>query len=95
MSAKKTAMKVDGIEVNVTAEALDDFEITEALADMEDDSLDDGAKMRAAVRFMRTLFGADFRRVKDELRAANGGRLTNERMTAFAGKAIEAAGAKN
>ena len=47
------------------------------------------------VRFFKLLLKSDYQRVKDELRAANGGKLTNEAMGAFANRVIEAAKAKN
>lgn len=91
--ADGSAMVVDGIEVHVSAETLDDWEITEAIADV---MAGEGAEsLGAAARYMRLLFGADYERVKAELRAKNGGRLTNECMNAFAARVVEAAGAKN
>lgn len=86
---------VDGIKVEVTADAFDDFEITECVADLYDEDADDGAKTTAAVKMYRLVFGADFPRIKRELRAKNGGKLTNEAMSQFMAKVIEAVNAKN
>lgn len=93
MGAKKTV--VNGIEIKLTAEDLDDYEITEALVDAEAPDATDGEKTRAYVRMMRLVFGDDFERVKSELRAKNGGKLTNETMTEFAAACFAAVGAKN
>lgn len=86
---------VDGIKVEVTADAFDDFEITECIADLYDDDTDDGAKMAAAVKMYRLVFGGDFPRIKRELRAKHGGKLTNDVMGRFMADVIEAANAKN
>lgn len=86
---------VDGIKVEVTADAFDDFEITECIADLYDDDASDGAKMAAAVKMYRLVFGGDFPRIKRELRAKHGGKLTNDVMGQFMADVIEAANAKN
>lgn len=86
---------VDGIKVDVTVEDFDDYEITECLAALGDPDAEEGEQLTAMVRFFKLLFKSDYQRVKDELRAANGGRLTNEAMAAFANRVIEAAKAKN
>lgn len=91
----KKKIVVDGIEVSVTAEDVDDFEVTEAIADMYDESSDEMAVTSATVRLMRLVFGDDFHRVKRELRARSDGRLTNARMAEFASAVFEAVGAKN
>lgn len=86
---------VDGIKVEVTADAFDDFEITECIADLYDEDADDGAKMAAAVKMYRLVFGGDFARIKRELRAKHDGKLTNEAMSTFMASVIEAVNAKN
>ena len=86
---------VDGIKVEVTADAFDDFEITECIADLYDEDADDGAKAAAAVKMYRLVFGADFLRIKRELRAKHDGKLTNEVMSRFMAEVIEAVNAKN
>lgn len=98
MGASKKSDKptvVDGIELNVTAEDFDDYEITECLAALGDPDAEEGEQLTAMVRFFKLLLKSDYQRVKDELRAANGGKLTNEAMGAFANRVIEAAKAKN
>lgn len=85
---------VDGIKVDVTADAFDDFEITECIADLYDDEATDGEKTASAVKMYRLVFGADFPRIKRELRAKNGGKLTNEAMSSFMAEVIEAVNAK-
>lgn len=86
---------VDGIKVEVTADAFDDFEITECIADLYDDEATDGEKTASAVKMYRLVFGDEFPRVKRELRAKHGGKLTNETMNSFMGDVIEAVKAKN
>lgn len=86
---------VDGIKVEVTADAFDDFEITECIADLYDEDSTDSAKMAAAVKMYRLVFGGDFPRIKRELRAKHGGKLTNDVMGQFMADVIEAANAKN
>ena len=86
---------VDGIKVEVTADAFDDFEITECIADLYDEDSTDGEKTAAAVKMYRLVFGADFQRIKRELRAKHGGKLTNEAMSQFMAEVIEAVNAKN
>ena len=86
---------VDGTKVEVTADAFDDFEITECIADLYDEDADDGAKTAAAVKIYRLVFGSDFPRIKRELRSKNGGKLTNEAMSSCMAEVIEAVNAKN
>lgn len=86
---------IDGIEVNLTAEDFDDFEILECLADIVDDAAEPSAKLAATVRIYRLLFGADFERVKRELREKHEGKLTNEIMGDFLNACMAAVQAKN
>ena len=86
---------VDGIKVEVAADEFDDFEITECIADLYDEDVDDGAKTTAAVKMYRIVFGDDFPRIKRELRAKHDGKLTNEVMSDFMAKVIKAVNAKN
>lgn len=86
--------EVMGVEVDLSALRLDDFELSEALADvMSADG--DAAALPAAVRYMRALLGAQYAGAKAALREARGGRLTLQDMTAFCRGVLEAAGAKN
>ena len=80
-------MIVDGIEINVSRDDFDDFEVTECLAVMADEDTPD--QVRLAV------FKGDWQRVKDELRAAHGGRLATETVMEFFTATIQAVGAKN
>lgn len=93
MAAKKPALAVDGIELNVKAEDLDDFDLVEALADANSEDMD--VQMQAVVRVFRIVYGDDYKRVKSELREKNGGKLTTEIMMGFFGETMEALGAKN
>lgn len=98
MGASKKSDKptvVDGIKVDVTVEDFDDFEITECMATLGDPDAEDGERLTATVRMFRLVFKGDYQRVKDELRAKHDGRLTNETMSGFVNRVIEAAKAKN
>lgn len=93
MAAKKPALAVDGISLNVKAEDLDDFELVEALADANSEDVD--VQMQAVVRVFRLTYGDDYARVKKELRERNCGKLTTEIMMGFFSATMEALGAKN
>lgn len=59
MGASKKSDKptvVDGIELNVTAEDFDDFEITECMATLGDPDAEDGERLTATVRMFRLVF---------------------------------------
>lgn len=86
---------IDGVKVDLTADAFDDFEIVECLADIVDDASEPSAKLAATVRIYRLLFGADFERVKRELRAKHDGKLTNEIMGDFLNACMAEVQAKN
>ena len=95
MAKSDKPLVIDGIEVNLTAEDFDDFEILECLADMIDETAEQSAKVAATVRVYRLLFGADFERVKRELREKHDGRLTNEIMGDFLNACMAEVQAKN
>lgn len=95
MAKSDKPLIVDGVKVNLTADDFDDFEVTECLADIVDDASEPSAKLAATVRIYRVLFGADFERVKRELRANHGGKLTNEIMGDFLNSCMTAVQVKN
>ena len=101
MTARKSdsPLVVDGIKLDVRPDDLDDYEITELLAEAEDESLDESernaASMRAMVRIPRLMFGADWDRIKGELRAKNGGKLSNDTVSGFVQRTFEALNRKN
>lgn len=76
-------MVIDGIEVNVTAKDLDDFEVLECLSVMVDEYSTDSARMVAIPRLFRLVFKDDWPRVKRELREQHDGRLTSEMVMDF------------
>ena len=87
---KKTgAVTVDGISVTVEPERLADWEIVEGLADLQDKGIQPGARMASTVRVLRAVLGADYERVKLELRAANDGTLTADMMSDFLRRVFE------
>lgn len=95
MAKSDKPLVIDGVKVGLAAEDFDDFEVTECLADIVDDSVEPSAKIAATVRIYRILFGADFERVKRDLRANHGGKLTNEVMAGFLNSCMAAVQAKN
>lgn len=89
MAAKKDAAKgvkvtVSGITVDVLMDSADDFELVEQIAINADPDSTAAEKISAMVRVYKAIFGADYKRVKDELRRKNGGRLPVAVMSDFA-----------
>lgn len=91
--SKELPLVVDGIDVSAARARVEDWEFLEAMADLM--ASDDAGSLVATVRYMRTLLGDDYERVKAELRDRNGGELTVGTMNEFAQAVVEAAGAKN
>lgn len=88
-------MIVDGIELDVTADALDDFDVLECLAVMVDDDSSDKERMVAVPKLFRLVFGSDWKRIKNELRAQHDGRLTNATVMEFFNSLTTGLQAKN
>ena len=88
-------MIVDGIELDVTADALDDFDVLECLAVMVDDDSSDKERMVAVPKLFRLVFGGDWKRIKNELRAQHDGRLTNATVMEFFNSLTTGLQAKN
>lgn len=88
-------MIVDGIELDVTADALDDFDVLECLAVMVDDDSSDKERMVAVPKLFRLVFGGDWQRIKKELRAQHDGRLTNATVMEFFNSLTTGLQAKN
>ena len=88
-------MIVDGIELDVTADALDDFDVLECLAVMVDDDSSDKERMVAVPKLFRLVFGNDWKRIKNELRAQHDGRLTNATVMEFFNSLTTGLQAKN
>lgn len=99
MAKKKetgTTVTVSGITVDVLMDAADDFELVEQIAVNADPDSTAAEKISAMVRVYKAIFGRDYRRVKDELRRKNGGRLPIAVMSDFAATVMnEAARLKN
>ena len=96
MAARKgKAVEVDGIKLTVAIDTADDYDIVEQMAVMADEQSTSNEKLSATVRIYKLLLGDDYRRVKDELRAKNGGRPPLKAMSDFTAKGFEAAGSKN
>lgn len=89
---KKTATAtVQGITVNLDFDLADDFEVVEQGAIAADTDSTDAEKLAATLRVYRLIFGADYRRVKDELRAKNDGRLSTQDMISFVSEVLSKA----
>lgn len=90
-------MEVQGIAVEgVTAEALADFEFLEAMAVLCDPLATDSEQLRAMAGIAPAVFGpAQWRRIKAELRARNGGSLPADAVMKFVFDVLEQAKAKN
>lgn len=99
MAKKKetgTTVTVSGITVDVLMDAADDFELVEQIAINADPDSTAAEKISAMVRVYKAIFGKDYKRVKDELRRKNGGRLPVAVMSDFATTVMnEAARLKN
>lgn len=99
MAKKKetgTTVTVSGITVDVLMDAADDFELVEQIAVNADPDSTAAEKISAMVRVYKAIFGRDYKRVKDELRRKNGGRLPIAIMSDFAATVMnEAARLKN
>lgn len=75
---------VDGITVTVNLDASDDFEIVEQIAVNANPDSTAIEKISAMIRVYKAIFGADYKRVKDELRRKHGGKLPVSVMNDFA-----------
>lgn len=86
-----------GVKLDIDASALDDIEVIECIADLNDPDVDGAGQATATVKLLRTVFGDDYARIKRDLRERYGGKLTIERMGDFFTGVSEALGksAKN
>ena len=87
MAKKKetgTTVTVSGITVDVQMDAADDFELVEQIAINADPDSTAAERISAMIRVYKAIFGKDYKRVKDELRAKNGGKLPVAVMSDFA-----------
>lgn len=91
------SVTVRGIAVEgVTPDTLNDFEFLETVAAMSDPDADDAEKLRAVAGICPAVLGRrQWRRVKSELRAANGGKLPTEAVMGFIEELMEALNSKN
>lgn len=80
---------VDGIKVNITADDLDDIEILELLAEVEEN----GAKI---VVLLKKLFGEEkYKEIKEALRDQETGRTKTSRIMDWFGEVSKIVGAGN
>lgn len=98
-AAEKLQKVIDvrGIEVEgVTQDTLDDFDIMESLATMQDEEADNSARLVAMAALGPLMFGKrQWSRIKGELREANGGKLTVKDGLEFINDVLKAADSKN
>ncbi len=94
MKEPKT-IEVEGITLTIEPSFADDFEFVECIAIMSDPEATTAEQAVATVNMMRRVFGADYARVKRELREAHGGALTNEVMQEFFSATLARVNAKN
>ena len=87
---KQGVVTVQGVTVKIAPEVLEDWDVVECIADMQDESRTPAEKLPSTVRLMRLLLGADYARAKKELREANDGQLTTEVMGGFLTGVFEA-----
>lgn len=76
-------VEVEGIKVAVMVDPADDYELTELMLERMDPDADNRSRSEATIKAYKIILGEDYQRVKDELRAKHGGRLTNGEMIAF------------
>ena len=76
---------VDGIDVRVPDEALDDFELLDDIRGVQDS--DDVSRMPS---LLRRLVGADYRRILDEMRDKTTGRVPAAKATEFVFEVFQA-----
>lgn len=81
--AKAGAVKVQGIELSIPLDRMNDWDVTEGMSVAADESADQGARLIASVKVVKAVLGSDYERVKTELREKHGGVLTAEIMNDF------------
>lgn len=88
------SFEVDGIQVNLRRDVLDNWELAEQLAVLDDPNAN---QLAASVRVMQLVFGDDWPRIKEELAARHGGRLSISTVDDFLGTCLQMLGddAKN
>lgn len=86
---KQGAVSVQGIELLIPQDRINDWDVVEGVATMQDDESTPPEKLVASVRVMKRLLGDDYDKVKTGLRAANGGALTADIMGAFLTEVFE------
>lgn len=86
---------VDGINLTVDADNLNDYDLVECIAICADEEASENEQLSASFRMFRLFFGDDYQRIKKELRDKNDGVLTVENVTRFFTDVLDAISAKN
>lgn len=88
------SFEIDGIQVRLRRDALDNWELAEQLAVLDDPNAN---QLAASVRVMQLVFGDDWPRIKEELTACHGGKLSISAVGDFLGTCFQMLGdnAKN
>ena len=99
MAARKPkgkAVEVDGITVDVTIDPADDYGLAACSAVISDPDATAAEKTRAIVRQHELVLGDSRKKVMEELRKRNGGKLPGAAVSEFCNRVIAQAGeAKN
>jgi len=93
--SEKNTVKVEGIEAPYDKVKLGDVRFVLMLGDLNDDTLEDAAKLSAQAQIMRFLFGGERYRILDELAESNGGAVDADAFSSWLAAYFEAVGAKN
>lgn len=88
------SFEVDGIQVSLSRDALDDWELAEQLAELDNPNAN---QLAASVKVTQLVFGDDWPRIKEELAARCGGKLSISAVGDFLGTCFQMLGdeAKN
>jgi len=74
---------VHGLELSINREQLDDWEVVECIAEVQDDATSEARKLAVTVKLLKLLLGDSYTLVKDTLRSENDGQLSSATMSEF------------
>lgn len=91
----EVSFEVDGIQVRLQRSVLDNWELAEQLAVLDDPNANH--QLAASVKVTQLMFGADWLRIKHELASRHGGKLSISAVGDFLGTCFQMLGddAKN
>jgi hypothetical protein len=88
-------IKVQGIELDVDMEKLNDPRFSYVIGKLTDDELNEVEKLPWVNRWFDTLLGDNAYKVMCQVADSNGGKLSPEQWNDFFGDVLEAVNAKN